>query len=140
MDKVTLYIPYPEDRKAKTKFCSNYGMNAYYSGKHWTVRKQDAEHWHKLTWYAATQATGYTPKLFDKPVIVRFYWHDGLDIDNHAVMGKMIVDGLKDLLIKDDTKKYVRAVEHYFRSDFFGDLEKDCIIVEIEEFTAHCVK
>lgn len=133
MDKITLFIPYPADKKAKTKFCRNYGLNAYYAGKAWQIRKRDAEHWHKLTWYAITQATGYTPKLFDKPVTVRFYWADGLDIDNHAVMGKMIVDGMKDLLLKDDTKKYVRSVQHYFRDDYFSNVENDCIIVEVAE-------
>ena len=129
MNKVALQIPYPAEKKAKTKFCSQYGLNAYYSGKHWTVRKKDAEYWHKLTWYAVTQATGYQPKLFDKPVVVRFYWQDNLDIDNHAVMGKMIVDGLKDLLIKDDTKKYLRSVQHFFHDENY-------ILVEIEEIAA----
>ena len=48
------------------------------------------------------------------PVEVWFWWDDRLDIDNHALMGKMTVDALKGWLIEDDNKKYFAAVHHGF--------------------------
>ena len=50
----------------------------------------------------------------EKPISVTFFWNTRMDIDNHAYMGKMIVDALKGYLIKDDSKKYVRSVKHEF--------------------------
>lgn len=36
-------IPYPPTKKGKAMWSRQYGMNAYYSGKHWAQRKKDAE-------------------------------------------------------------------------------------------------
>lgn len=78
-------------------------MNAYYAGKHWSRRKQDAEYWHLLTRSALNrQEVRRTP--FEKPVVITILWNDRLDIDNHAVMGKMIVDAIKGRLINDDNR------------------------------------
>lgn len=49
-----------------------------------------------------------------------------MDIDNHAYMGKMIVDGLKGYLLTDDSRKYVRGVVHRFH-------DRDCVLVQVEE-------
>lgn len=117
MNEVVLQIPYPANSKAKTKWARAYGTNAYYSGKHWAQRKQDAEYWHLLTKAAISEAIGYSPQFFADPVEVFFYWNDGLDIDNHAIMGKMIVDGLKGRLIAEDDRKHVAAVHHCFHSE-----------------------
>lgn len=63
---------------------------------------------------------------FDKPVVVRFYWNDNLDIDNHAVMGKMIIDAMKGSIIHDDNRRYLAGVSHYFH-------DEDYILVTVRE-------
>lgn len=109
-------IPYPPTQNGKTMWNRRYGMNAYYSGKHWAQRKKDAEYWHWLTMAAMRKAKCRTTP-FDKPVVVRFCWNDNLDIDNHAVMGKMIVDAMKGTIIHDDSRRYLAGVEHYFHDE-----------------------
>ena len=109
-------IPYPKSSSAKKAWNRQYGMNAYYSGKHWAQRKSDAETWHMMTRAAMRKAHCRTTP-FDKPVIVCFYWNDNLDIDNHAVMGKMIVDAMKGTIIHDDSRRYLAGVSHYFHDE-----------------------
>lgn len=105
-------IPYPEDKRLHKLWMKDYSLNAIYQGKHWSKRREDAEYWHWLTLSQVPNA-----KMFEKPVKVTMYWNDNLDIDNHAYMGKMIVDALKGRLIQDDTKKYVKSVTHEFHED-----------------------
>ncbi len=118
-------IPYPPTKKGKTLWNREYGLNAYYSGKPWPLRKNDAEVWHWMTTAAMRKAQCRTTP-FDKPVIVRFYWNDNLDIDNHAVMAKMIVDAMKGKIIHDDSRRYFVGVEHYFH-------DEDYILVAVQE-------
>lgn len=120
---ITFMIPYPP------KFTHEYGLNPYYSGLHWSIRKRRADAWH-WTVRAALQEHGIRPKIFKKPVKITFYWDDRLDIDNHAIAGKMTVDALKGYLLEDDSKKHLRAVEHQFWNGGY-------IKVEIEEVVAH---
>lgn len=118
-------IYYPSSNSEKKKWNKMYGMNAYYSGKPWQLRRQDAEFWHLLTRSALNrQEVRRTP--FEKPVEISFLWNDRLDIDNHAVMGKMIVDALKGRLINDDSRQWLKGVCHYFH-------EEDYILVQIRE-------
>ena len=49
MEKITFNIPYPPTKKGKSAFCRRFGLNAYYSGKHWAQRKKDADELHALT-------------------------------------------------------------------------------------------
>ena len=42
-------INYPATPSGKKSWMKMYGMNAYYAGKHWSLRKQDADVWHMLT-------------------------------------------------------------------------------------------
>ena len=91
-------------------------MNAIYAGKHWTKRKKDAEYFHMITINALRQQ-GIHRSIFEKPVGITFYWNDRMDIDNHAYMGKMIVDALKGYLIEDDTRKYLAEVRHKFHDE-----------------------
>ena len=118
-------IYYPSSSSEKKKWNKKYGMNAYYSGKPWQLRRQDAEFWHLLTRSALNrQEARRTP--FEKPVEISFLWNDRLDIDNHAIMGKMIVDALKGRLINDDSRRWLKGVCHYFH-------EEDYILVQIRE-------
>lgn len=118
-------IPYPESKAKQKQWSKDYGMNAYYAGKHWSVRKRDAEYWHWLV-RAAMEDQNVRRVPFKKPVIVIFHWNDRLDIDNHAVMGKMIVDAMKGRVIEDDNRRWVKGVCHYFH-------DEDYILVEVRE-------
>lgn len=125
MKKIILFIPYGNLRK---DFAARYGLNAYYAGKHWSQRQKDAKYWHAITEQAMNDAgIKKDHKPFTKPVSVKLYWNDKLDLDNHAAMGKMIVDALKGRIIEDDSRKYLASVQHYWH---------DCpfIKVEIAEF------
>lgn len=43
-----------------------------------------------------------------------FRWNDGLDADNHAAIGKMIVDAMKGYILHNDNRKWVKGVHHEF--------------------------
>lgn len=112
MDAIEFFINYPPTKKGKSAFCRQYGLNAYYAGKHWAERKRDADTLHALT-LCAMNRCGVKKKLFDAPVAVSFWWDDGLDVDNHASIGKAILDACKGRLIVEDDQRYVREVHHY---------------------------
>lgn len=117
-------IQYPQGKKGKSSWNRRFGLNAYYAGKSWPERKRDAEELHMIA-RAAMRRAEIRPGVISSPAQVRFYWADGLDIDNHAVLGKAIVDAMKGYLLADDGPKYVRKVSHEF-------WEGDCIRVEVE--------
>ena len=117
-------IQYPQGKKGKSSWNRRFGLNAYYAGKSWPERKRDAEELHMIA-RAAMRRAGIKPGVISSPAQVRFFWADGLDIDNHAVLGKAIVDAMKGYLLADDGPKYVRKVSHEY-------WEGDCIRVEVE--------
>ena len=120
-------ISYPKSKAGQKQLAKDYGMNAYYAGKHWSLRRQDAEFWHMLVRSCmASQDVRRTP--FKRPVVIIFHWNDHLDIDNHAIMGKMIVDAMKGRVIEDDNRRWVKGVCHYFH-------DEDFIGVEIREIS-----
>ena len=116
-------IPYPPARAGKTAWNRRFGLNAYYSGKHYQQRKRDAQELHALT-LAALRRAGIKKRPVANPVEIRFYWQDGLDIDNHAIIGKGIVDALKGWILPDDSPRWVKKVSHEF-------WDGECIRVEI---------
>lgn len=118
-------IYYPTSAAGKKQWNSRYGLNAYWAGKHWSKRKEDAEYWHLLT-RSAMNKEGVRKHPFEKPVEIALLWNDKLDIDNHAAMGKMIVDAMKGRLINDDNRKWVKAVYHSFH-------DEDYILVQVRE-------
>jgi len=120
--KIEFTLPYP---KPMRQFCKLYGLNAIYSGKHWSKRRQDSEYWHLLV-KNELRKNKIPKKEFKKPVIIRFSWNDGLDCSNHAYAGKMIEDALKGWVIHDDSKKYVREIRHRFHDENY-------IMVEVME-------
>ena len=63
---------------------------------------------------------------FEKPARVTFWHHDNMDIDNHAAIEKMIVDALKDRVLHNDSKKWLREKHVYFH-------DRECIRVLLEE-------
>ena len=64
--------------------------------------------------WAAIRKAKIRKDPFTIPVEVRFYWNDGLDVDNHAVMGKAFLDAMKGYIVQDDSRKWVRKVSHEF--------------------------
>lgn len=121
----TFKIPYPNTPAGKKLWAKVYSDNAYYAGKHWSQRRQDAEFWHNLT-RACMHNAGVRKRTFEKAVVVTIYWNDRLDIDNHSVMGKMIVDGMKGRLLQNDSRRYLKGVEHYFH-------DEDYILVKVRK-------
>ena len=118
-------IYYPKSKAEMRRWTSEYGMNAYYAGKHWAKRKADAEFWHLMT-RSAMNKQEVRRKPFTKPVEISFLWNDKLDIDNHAIMGKMIVDAMKGIIINDDNRAWLKGVCHYFHNEEY-------ILVQIRE-------
>lgn len=120
-------IPYPASKAGKAAFCRRYGLNAYYAGKHWTKRKVDAEELHELT-AACMKKAGIKKSPLNNPVRITFWFNDGLDCSNHAVLIKAIEDAMKGWIIKDDRRKYVKSIT----ASFHGG---DFIRVFVEEIT-----
>ena len=113
MSDIRFDIPYPPTKKGKSLFCRRFGLNAYYSGKHWAQRKKDADELHALT-LAAMRRAKIRKKLVSGPVAICFWWDDGLDVDNHAALGKAFVDAMKGYLLPDDNREWVQRVSHEF--------------------------
>lgn len=108
MARATITLPYPNKP-------SQYGMNAYYSGKHWSVRKRDADWWHRMV---VNETPWHRPPL-KSPVRLEFYWNDRLDLSNHAMMAKFIEDSLKGRVIVDDSRKHVAEIVHRWHREKF---------------------
>lgn len=114
-DAVSFTIPYPGKPRGngKSLWLRNYSLNSIYAGVHWTKRQKHTEEFHWLV-KAALMESNIPLRKFEHPVMITFRWNDGLDIDNHAYMGKLIVDTLKgDLLYDDDKRYYVRCVHEF---------------------------
>nr|DAJ16249.1 MAG TPA: crossover junction endodeoxyribonuclease [Podoviridae sp. ct13o21] len=122
---IAFEIPYPPTKKGKAAWNKRYSLNAYYAGKHWSQRKKDADELHGLALWSMRRA-GIKKRLATRPVEVRFYWNDNLDIDNHAALGKAFVDAMKGYLLPDDNPRWFRRVTHSF-------WRGDAIRVEVEE-------
>lgn len=125
MAQESFRIYYPKSKAEMKRWTKEYSMNAYYAGKHWSIRKRDAEYWHLLT-RSAMNKQEVRIRPFEKPVAISFLWNDRLDIDNHAIMGKMIVDALKGRLINDDNRRWLKSVYHGFH-------DEDYILIQIRE-------
>lgn len=118
-------IPYPPTKQGKSAWNRRFGLNAYYAGKHWAQRKKDAEELHALA-HLAMRKAHIRREPVRGPVEVRFYWNDGLDVDNHAAMGKAFVDAMKGWILPEDDRTWFRRVTHEF-------WDGDTIRVEVRE-------
>lgn len=110
---ISFAIPYPPTKKGKSAFCKRFGLNAYYAGKHWSARKRDAEELHWLA-RSAMRKAGIRERIIQNPVEITFRWDDGLDCDNHAVLGKAILDAMKGCILPDDNRRWVKKISHEF--------------------------
>ena len=108
---MTFRIPYPRTAEGRKLWAKEYGLNAYWAGKHWSQRKQDADFWHHLVRLEIGRQIP-DAQMFDGPVSFRFRWDDRLDLSNHAAMAKMIEDACKRVLIHDDNRTWVKGIIH----------------------------
>ena len=113
MRKEIFHIDYPKGPQGRKEWSRRYGLNALYATKHWAERKKDSDHWHLMV-RAVLTSQRIKRAEFTAPARITFLWDDGLDIDNHAYMGKMIVDALKGYLLHDDSRKWLAEVRHRF--------------------------
>lgn len=114
----TFLIPYPPTPAGKKAWNKRYGLNAYWAGKHWAQRKQDADYWHRLT-LAEMNKQKVRRHPFGNPVVITFYWNDNLDCSNHAAIAKMIEDAMRGRVIENDNRRWVKGIEHYFHDEAF---------------------
>lgn len=110
---IAFEIPYPPTKRGKAAWNKRYGLNAYYTGKHWTQRKKDADELHTLA-QVCMRRSHIRKQLVTRPVEIVFRWDDGLDVDNHAALGKAFVDAMKGWLLPDDNRRWFVRVVHEF--------------------------
>lgn len=91
----------------------------------WYSRKRSMDVLHTLVRTCLKNAC-IPQRPIETPVEVTFWWNDKWDIDNHAILGKAIVDAMKGWVLKDDSRKYLVAVSHRF-------WDGDEILVDVEE-------
>lgn len=83
-----------------------FSTNKFYSGMHWTKRKKIADYYHKLI----ISQLKKKHELFTNPVCITMCFNNKFDIDNCSGMAKLIIDGMKGLLIVDDNRKYLKSL------------------------------
>lgn len=125
--KESFIIPYPKTAAGRKQWNKLYGLNAYWAGKHWAKRKEDADYWHRLARYEM-QRQNVRKAPFEKPVKITYLFNDNLDATNHAAMIKMIEDAMKGRIIREDSRRYVKGYSCWFHS---GDHIK-VIVEELE--------
>ena len=84
----------------------SFSTNKFYSGMHWTKRKKIADQWHNMVQLNTSNRSG----MFLNPVHITMMFNNRFDIDNCAGMAKVIIDGMKGTVIKDDDKRFVRKL------------------------------
>lgn len=112
---VQFTIDYPTTKQGKTAWNRKYGLNAYWSGKHWTARQKDAEYWHSIV-ADCMEKQNVRKYPFENPVDITILFDDNLDCDNHAAEMKMIIDSLKGVVIHDDNRKWVKSTTMGFHN------------------------
>ena len=127
MNPVRFEIPYPPSKKGRAAWNKRFSLNAYWAGKNYRERARDAREIHALVILALKKAR-IRKQPFREPVEIVFRWDDGLDVDNHGALGKMISDAIKGWVIQDDSPRWVRRVVHEF-------WEEGKIGVEVREET-----
>lgn len=86
--------------------------NKFYAGSHWTYRRILAEDIHQKVVIALFQMgiTSSTPPLDYRVNIKIIAYYKTTHIDSDNIPAKIYIDGLKGIVIKDDSPVYVGAV------------------------------
>lgn len=95
------------------KIDNKLSLNSIYKCCHWSNRKILAENIHELVQLNLLKQK-IPRRKFNNPVQISFSWNSKLDLDNHGYIAKLIIDGLKDYLIYNDSKKYVVKISHEY--------------------------
>lgn len=90
-----------------------YGLNRFYSGTHWSRRRETAEFIHMLVW-SQLKRQKVRKEILKRPVSITFSYNARLDCSNYAILNKMIEDALKGYLILDDSRKHVQSITTKF--------------------------
>ena len=90
-----------------------YSLNKYYSGMNIHQRRKHTQYWHDLS-HCAMRAAGIKRSPQDGPWAVTFYFNSRLDIDNHAVIAKMVIDSMKGWVFPNDTRQFLKEVNFRF--------------------------
>lgn len=107
-------IPYPSSDAGRREWHRLYGLNAFYGNNMtWHTRKRSMDILHTLV-RARMRNAGIPQKPLEHPAEVTIYYNDRWDIDNHAILGKAIVDAMKGWVLQDDNRKYLVGVHHLF--------------------------
>lgn len=89
------------------KITSKYSLNArYFWANQHKLKQEVMAHTVRAIKRAKLEAV-----RFVEPVTIEINYNTGLDIDNHGLVSKAIIDALKTKkIIKDDSKRYVKSL------------------------------
>ncbi len=107
-----------------------WSLNKIYSGLHKSVRAKQAQTVHWLV-RSAIASQCKPVRIFTNPVMVHIRYNSRLDIDNHGYLSKLIVDGMKGILIQDDTRRYVTGLTQTFHSMYVNKIYVEVIESQI---------
>jgi len=107
------------------KITSIDSTNRVYAGMHYGKRSAYTK---KIKMLVTSTLRKYECELYTTPVFITFSFNDGLDIDNHSIFVKCVIDAMKGILIVDDRKKHVVGVTMMFDNSL-----KKTVRVKIEE-------
>lgn len=107
------------------KVNSRLGLNSLYAGKHWSVRKKEADEVHFIVKNVVRKLKGVKP--FNEPVEIKIRYNTRLDIDNTGYITKLLIDSLKGYIIIDDDKRFIKRLIVEFQD------ESKNVIIEVRE-------
>jgi hypothetical protein len=93
--------------------------NILYAGRHWFVRREEATRVHNLIIYTLREMkvepeyNSFTERV--DITITTYFKSSPMDPDN--ICSKFYIDGLKGMVIQDDSYKYIKSVKNVVEID-----------------------
>lgn len=81
--------------------------NKFYNSRHWAIKQRIADDAHN---HVMVALAGMEYEMIDYPVDILTIAHLVRKIDADNVCDKILIDGLKGKVLKDDSRKYVHKV------------------------------
>lgn len=101
-------------------------LNRWYSGGHWSKRKELADEWHEAVWLVCREQGIKPVTEFPISITTKSYRKRSLDVSNAITASKLVEDGLvKAKILPDDTPQYV--ARHVVEA--VGKATKGCYVV-----------
>lgn len=88
--------------------------NKMYSGMHWTKRREEAERVH---WLILSKTTTGILRFKNKVSITISVFFDRKPLDPDNITSKFYIDGLRFMILKDDTYEWIDSVTTKSRID-----------------------